>query len=80
VVVVETANCVNCGAPDQSLVAECQYCGHQPPVPTSETPVQEVSRDNVIPFQGEMSQFKLILSSVVFGVLVSVVARMLMGG
>lgn len=76
---METSKCVNCGAPDQSLVEECQYCGHQPPVPVATEPVRSAP-DNVVPFQGEISKVKLFFTSLAVGYGVFLIGTIVMGG
>lgn len=77
---MEMIKCTNCGAPDQSAVTECTYCGHQPPVRQAEPAQAAATPENVIRLQGEISQFKLILTSIVVGLGINFIARIMFGG
>ncbi|MCL1949529.1 MAG: hypothetical protein FWF59_07340 [Turicibacter sp.] len=79
---MDATNCENCGAPDQSTTTECKYCGHQPTVQAD--PVQPTAKastpENVVQVQGEISHFKLLLTSLLVGWAVMALTRMMMGG
>jgi len=77
---METNNCINCGAPEQSLTEECKYCGHQPPVAEAPEPERAAAATQAVQIEGEISRFKLGLTSLFVGGIVMVIGQIIMGG